>query len=165
MTSSLLSANELIPMPLNKDLREFIECLNSNKVEYLIVGAMAVSWHGFPRYSGDIDFLVRPDAANAERVLKSLRDFGFGKLDIAASDLTAPGKVIQLGREPNRIDILTSVTAVTFEDAWTSRSAGKLDGIDVQFIGRDALLKNKDATGRSKDMIDASELRKQDGRK
>jgi hypothetical protein len=152
-------------MPLNKDLREFIECLNSNEVEYLIVGAMAVSWHGFPRYSGDIDFLVRPDSANAERVLKSLRMFGFGNLDIAADDLTAPGKVIQLGREPNRIDILTSVTGVTFENAWTSRSVGKLDGIDVQFIGLDALLKNKDATGRSKDLIDAIELRKQDGRK
>jgi hypothetical protein len=136
--------------------------LNSNGVEYLIVGALAVSWHGFPRYSGDIDFLVRPDPKNAELVLKALHQFGFRSLDISAGDLTTPGKVIQLGYEPNRIDLLTSVTGVTFEEAWESRSRGHLDGIRVQFIGRVALLKNKDATGRSKDLIDAIELRKQD---
>src|SRR5580658_9537875 len=89
-------------MPLSTDLREFIECLNSNKVDYLVVGALAVSWHGFPRYSADIDFLIRPSHANAERVLRALSQFGFGSLDISASDLTLTGKVIQLGYEPNR---------------------------------------------------------------
>jgi len=149
-------------MPLTSDLREFIECLNSNGVEYLIVGALAVSWHGFPRYSGDIDFLVRPNPANAELLLRALDQFGFGSLDITASDLTAPGKVVQLGHEPNRIDLMTSVTGVSFEEAWEGRSAGQLDGIPVHFIGRAELLRNKDATGRSKDLIDAIELRKHD---
>jgi hypothetical protein len=79
-------------MPLSKDLREFIECLNSNKVEYLVVGALAVSWHGLPRYSADIDFPIRPSHANAERVLWALSQFGFGSLDISASDLTLTGK-------------------------------------------------------------------------
>ena len=93
-------------MPFSKDLREFIECLNSNEVEYLVVGALAVSWHGFPRYSADVDFLIRPSHANAERVLRALSQFGFGGLGIPASDLTLTGKVIQLGYEPNRIDLM-----------------------------------------------------------
>jgi hypothetical protein len=147
-------------MPLSKDLREFIECLNSNEVDYLIVGAFAVSWHGFPRYSADIDLLIRPDRTNAERVVRALSQFGFGSVDIAPADLATQGKVIQLGREPNRIDLLTSVTGVTFDDAWNDRSPGQLDGLPVNFIGRAALLRNKDATGRAKDRIDAEELRK-----
>jgi hypothetical protein len=149
-------------MPLSKDLREFIECLNSNKAEYLVVGAFAVSGHGFPRYSGGIDFLVRPTPANAALVLRAIADFGLGSLDISAADLMAPGKVVQLGLEPNRIDLMTSVTGVTFDEAWEDRASGELDGIPVNFIGRAALLRNKEATGRSKDLIDAMELRKQD---
>lgn len=148
-------------MPLSKDLREFVECLNSNEVEYLIVGALAVSWHGFPRYSADIDFLIRPCRANAERVLRAISQFGFGGLGLSAADLAAEGKVIQLGREPNRIDLMTSVTGVTFDEAWDDRSSGHLDGIPVNFIGRACLLRNKEATGRAKDRIDAEELRKQ----
>jgi hypothetical protein len=149
-------------MPLSKDLREFIECLNSKKAEYLVVGAFAVSWHGFPRYSGDIDFLVRPTPANAALVLGALADFGLGSLDISIDDLSTPGKVIQLGYEPNRIDLLTSVTGVTFDEAWAEKAEGELDGVPVNFIDRSALLRNKEATGRSKDLIDAIELRKQD---
>jgi hypothetical protein len=149
-------------MPLNKDLREFIECLNSNRVEYLIVGAFAVSWYGFPRYSADIDFLIRPAASNAALVLKALSEFGMGSLNISLDDLTTAGRVIQLGYEPNRIDLMTSVTGVTFEEAWLERSAGEIDGIPVVFIGRSALLRNKDATGRAKDRIDAEELRRQE---
>ena len=148
-------------MPLSRDLREFIECLNSNEVEYLVVGALAVSWHGFPRYSVDIDFLIRPSHANAERALRAIAQFGFRSLDISTADLTVPGKVIQLGLEPNRIDLMTSVTGVTFDAAWDDRSPGLPDGLPVNFIGRSSLLRNKDATGRAKDRIDAEELRKQ----
>jgi hypothetical protein len=83
-------------MPLSRDLRAFIECLNSNEVEYLVVGALAVSWHGFPRYFADVDFLIRPSPANAERILRALTQFGFGGRDISTSDLTVTGKVIQL---------------------------------------------------------------------
>jgi hypothetical protein len=149
-------------MSLSKDLREFIECLNSNRVEYLIVGALAVSWHGYPRYSADVDFLVRPSRGNAELLLTAIGQFGFGSLDISMDDLTTPGKVIQLGYEPNRIDLMTSVTGVSFDEAWQTRSFGDLDGIPVNFIGRTALLRNKESTGRAKDRIDAEELRKQD---
>ena len=148
-------------MPLSRDLKEFVECLNSNRVEYLIVGALAVSWHGFPRYSGDIDFLFRPSPENAQRVRAALVQFGFGELDISLSDLTAPGKVVQLGYEPNRIDLMTSITGVSFDDAWDTRVAGELDGLSVSFIGKTALLRNKESTGPNKDKIDADQLRRQ----
>src|SRR5271157_6101853 len=108
-----------------------------------------------------IDFLIRPSHANAVRVLRALSQFGFGSLDISASDVTLTGKVIQLGYEPNRIDLMTSITGVSFEDAWDDRAPGDIDGLPVNFIGRSSLLRNKDATGRAKDRIDAEELRKQ----
>ncbi len=147
-------------MPLSKDLKEFVECLNSNSVEYLIVGALAVSWHGFPRYSADIDVLVGTSSRNAARLLTAIRQFGFASLDITLEDFAVSGRVIQLGREPHRIDLLTSISGVTFEEAWQSRCAGTIDGVTVNFIGRTALLRNKEATGRAKDRIDAEELRK-----
>jgi hypothetical protein len=147
-------------MPLSRDLQEFVECLNSSKAEYLIVGALAVSWHGFPRYSGDIDFLVRPTHDNAQRVKAALVQFGFGDLDISITDLTTAGKVIQLGYEPNRIDLMTAITGVGFEEAWDTRVAGEIDGLSVFFIGKAALLRNKESTGRNKDKIDADQLRR-----
>jgi hypothetical protein len=145
-------------MPLTKDSREFIECLHSNRVEFLIVGALAVSWHGFPRYSGDIDFFVRPGSDNALRLMAALYQFGFGGLGINLDDLSVENRVIQLGVEPNRIDLMTSISGVSFEEAWRSRVAATLDGIEVDFIGREALIRNKRASGRSKDLIDVTEL-------
>jgi hypothetical protein len=147
-------------MPLTKDSREFIEYLRSNKVEFLIVGALAVSWHGFPRYSGDIDFFVRPDRANALRLMNALEQFGFGNLGITLDDLSAKERVIQLGVEPNRIDLMTSISGVSFDEAWESRVPGSIDGLEVNFIGRDVLIRNKRASGRSKDLIDIIELTK-----
>ncbi len=147
-------------MSLHKDLREFIECLNLNRVEYLIVGSLAVAWHGYSRYSSDVDFLVRPSTQNAKLVLKAIRQFGFGSLDIDMDDLISPAKVIQLGLEPNRIDLMTSLTSVTFDDAWPTRSPGYLEGIPLNFIGKAALLRNKESTNRSKDRVDVEELRK-----
>jgi hypothetical protein len=94
-------------------------------MRYPVVGALAVSWHGFPRYSADIDFLIRPTHANAERVLRALSLFGFGSLDISPGDLTVPGEVIQLGYEANRIDLKTSVTGVNFDEAWDDRAPGE----------------------------------------
>jgi len=150
-------------MPLNRDLREFIELLNSNEVEYLVVGAFAVAFHGFPRYTADLDLLVRPTAENADRVLRALSEFGFGKLGIEVADLCSPGMVVQLGVKPNRIDLLTAISGVSFDEAWDTRSEAKLDGISTQFIGRAALLRNKEQTGRARDLGDAEELRKRHG--
>jgi hypothetical protein len=147
-------------MRIQKDLREFVELLNSNGVEYLVVGAFAVAHHGYPRYTGDLDLLVRPSAENAARVLRTLSQFGFGMLDVVSGDLHYEGKVVQLGVPPNRIDLITSVSGVSFDEAWASREDGELDGVPVRFIGRDALLRNKESTGRAKDLGDAEELRK-----
>jgi hypothetical protein len=147
-------------MPLSKDLREFVELLNSNEVEYLVVSAFAVAFHGYPRYTADLDIFVRPTPENAARVLRTLLEFGFGKLGIQASDLCTSGMVIQLGVKPNRIDLLTAISGVSFEEAWSTRNKGQLDGIVVQFIGRAALIRNKEETGRPKDAGDADELRK-----
>ena len=143
---------------LQSDLREFIGLLNSLKVEYLVVGGHAVAFHGHPRFTGDIDFFIRATGENAERVLRVLAAFGFGSLGITAADLTEPGQVVQLGRPPNRIDILTSISGVDFDSAWTSRDPADLDGHAVNFIGADELLKNKQASGRPKDLADAAKL-------
>ena len=116
-------------MPLSKDLREFVECLNSNGVEYLIVGALAVSWHGYPRYSADVDLFVNASPPNAIRVLAAIQQFGFGSLGLTADDFTAPARVIQLGHEPNRIDLMTSISGVGFEDA-LAKPGGRRTGRD-----------------------------------
>ncbi len=145
-------------MPLTKDSREFIECLRSNRVEFLVVGALAVSWHGFPRYSGDIDFFIRPGRENALRVIAALERFGFGGLGITPDDLSAENRVIQLGVEPNRIDLMTSISGISFEEAWQSRVPGALGTVEVDLIGREALIRNKRASGRSKDLIDVDQL-------
>ncbi len=147
-------------MPLTKDSREFVECLRSNKVEFLIVGALAVSWHGFPRYSGDIDLFVRPTRDNAARLMLALQQFGFSALGISLDDLSTENRVIQLGVEPNRIDLMTSISGITFEEAWNSRVPATLEGIEVDFISREALIRNKRASGRSKDLIDIDALTK-----
>ena len=147
-------------MPLNRDLRGFVGLLNSNGVEYLIAGAFAVAFHGFPRYTADLDLLVRPSAENADRVLHTFAEFGLGSLGIRAEDLQTPGMVIQLGMQPNRIDVLTTISAVSFEEVWATACEADLDGIPTRFIGRAALLRNKEHTGRAKDLGDAEELRK-----
>ena len=144
---------------LQSDLKEFIGLLNSLNVEYLVVGGHAVAFHGHPRFTGDIDFFVRANAENAERVLRALDAFGFGSLGIRAVDLAQRNKVVQLGRPPNRIDLLTSISGVDFESAWKSRVPADLDGYPVNFIGVDDLLKNKQASGRPKDLADAAKLR------
>ena len=143
---------------LQTDLREFIVLLNSRKVEYLVVGGHAVAFHGHPRFTGDIDFFIRPTPDNAERVLEAMADFGFGGIGLSREDFVAPGQVIQLGRPPNRIDILTSISGVDFEDAWDARVPADLDGEQVQFLGWRHLIQNKQASDRTKDRADVEKL-------
>jgi hypothetical protein len=147
-------------MPISSDFREFIELLRSERVEYVVVGAYAVAWHGHPRYTGDLDLLVRPSPENAERIVNVLRAFGFGSLGLKAADFTTPGRIVQLGFPPNRIDLLTSITGVHFDEAWSGRKAGNIGGVDAPMIGLNELLRNKECTGRTKDRADAEELRR-----
>ena len=146
-------------MKLPTDLKEFIELLNSNGVEYVVVGGHAVAWHGYPRYTGDFDFFVRPSSENAKRIVAVLQTFGFGDTDGLDSLLVEPGKVIQLGRPPNRIDILSGISAVSFEEALATSVAADLGGVTVRMLGLDALIENKTASGRPKDQIDVLQLK------
>ncbi len=143
---------------LHSDLSAFIGLLNSRRVEYLVVGAHAVAFHGHPRFTGDIDFLVRPTRENAERLLLVLNDFGFGDLNLTVDDLTRTERVVQLGHPPNRIDLLTSISGVSFDEAWTGRVRGELGDRSVDFLGWDALIKNKTASDRDQDRADVKKL-------
>jgi len=145
-------------MRLARDLRQFIELLNSHGVEYLIVGSFALAFHGWPRFTGDIDILIRPSKENAQRVEAVIQDFGFGSLGLRADDFGKPYQVVQLGHPPNRVDLLTAITGVPFEEAWAQRQSGDLDGVPVAFIGRESFIKNKRATGRWKDRADLEAL-------
>ena len=145
-------------MKLDKNLREFIELLNSRGVEYLVVGGHAVAFHGHPRFTADIDFFVAISPVNAEKLIDVLNAFGFSALGLKKEDFLEQGSIVQLGYPPNRIDIVTGIEAVAFTEAWNQRILGTLGGIPVQFIGRDLLLKNKRAAGRPKDLADADAL-------
>ena len=145
-------------MKLSKDLREFIELLNLNRVEYVIVGGHAVAFHGYPRFTGDTDFLVRPDRANASRVISVLNGVGMGDVGLSEKDFCLAGQIIQLGFPPNRIDLVTSISGLTFDEAWSSRVHADLDGLPVSILGKEALLRNKRAVGRAKDLADIEEL-------
>ena len=149
-------------MQLNKDLREFIELLNSGKIDYLVVGGFAVAWHGYPRFTADIDFLVGTAQSNAVAIVGVLDAFGFRSLEIKPEDLTQPGQIVQLGAKPNRIDLITSISGINFAQAWEHRVPGSIDGIPVFFISREDLIRNKESTGRPKDLGDVAALRERE---
>ncbi len=145
-------------MVLNRDFREFIESLNKNKVQYLVVGGYAVAFHGHPRYTKDIDIWIQSDEENARNLVKAIHDFGFASLGLQAEDFLPPGYVIQLGYPPNRIDILTGIAGVTFEQCYLSKEQTNIEGMTVNFIDLDNLRKNKKATGRRQDLADLENL-------
>ena len=145
-------------MALNKDWREFLELLNSRGVDYVIVGAQSLAFHGRPRYTGDLDVLIRPTADNARRLLDVLTQFGFAGSGFNESDFVEPDQMIQLGRAPSRIDLLTSISGVTIDEAFGTRVSAVIDGIPVFTLGRDALIQNKRAVGRPQDLADLATL-------
>ena len=143
---------------MERDLREFIELLNDHEVRYLVVGAHAVAFHGRPRYTADIDLFVDSSPENAQRITKALDQFGLGDIGIESADFTVADLVVQLGVEPNRVDIMTSISGVSFEEAWDSRATGELDGLPVQFISKELLKRNKASVGRKQDLADLDYL-------
>ena len=145
-------------MEIQRDFRELLALFNEHKVDYIIVGAYALAFYGAPRYTGDIDILVKPDTVNARRVITALEEFGFGSVGLTATDFTSPDKVIQLGMPPVRVDILTSITRVTWEEVFLGRVEGKYGGIPVAYIGREQFISNKKALGRKKDLADLEAL-------
>ena len=145
-------------MKLTKDLREFIELLNFQQVEYVLVGAYAMAYYAQPRYTEDIDVLVRPSPENSLRMERVIEAFGFSSLGLRAEAFRRENQVIQLGLPPNRIDILTTISGVPFEEAWVGRQFGELDGVPVAFLSKECLVRNKRASGRDKDLEDLRRL-------
>ncbi|MBI4598096.1 MAG: nucleotidyl transferase AbiEii/AbiGii toxin family protein [Candidatus Omnitrophica bacterium] len=143
-----------------RDFEELLGSFNKHKVRYCLVGAFAVAYHAIPRYTKDMDLLIEPSEENAKKILNALRDFGFGALNITAHDLTTAGQIVQLGYEPLRVDLLTSVKGSTFSEIWRHRRQGLYGKRRVWFIGLDELIKSKQASGRPQDRVDVKKLEK-----
>ena len=141
-------------MKVEKDYEELLSLLNKNKVKYSIIGAFAVGFYGKPRYTKDMDILVEPSPKNAKRIVNALKEFGFGSLELSEKDFTKKGSIIQLGYEPVRVDILTSIEGCDFSQVWKNRTTGIYGKEKVFFIGLNELISNKKATGRKQDKAD-----------
>jgi hypothetical protein len=145
-------------MALSKDWREFLGLLNSRGVDYVVVGAQSLAFHGRPRHTGDLDILIRPTPENARLLLALLNKFGFEQSGFKETDFLQPDQIIQLGRVPSRIDLLTTLSGVSTDEAFASKISATLDGIPVFVLGRDALIRNKRAVGRPQDLADIAAL-------
>lgn len=146
---------------MNPDFRDMLSALSEAGAEFLVVGAYALAAHGLPRATGDLDVWVKPDAENARRVRRALQRFGASLVDLAAEDLERPGVVMQIGVAPVRIDLLTGIDGVSFDEAWPARMVRSIGGLDVPILSREHLLKNKLATGRDRDLADVRWLEKE----
>jgi hypothetical protein len=135
-----------------------LSALNDSSADYLVIGAHAIATYATPRATGDFDIWIRPTKENAERVWIALSNFGAPRSRLTIQDLHTLDNIYQIGVAPNRIDILTSITGVEFDEAWSHRTESQIDGIAVRVIGREELLKNKRATGRPKDLADVAWL-------
>jgi len=145
-------------MELQSDWRELLACFNARNVEYVIVGAHALAYHGAPRYTGDLDLLVKSDAANSARIIQALEEFGFGSLGLSREDFQKPDHVVQLGVPPVRIDLVTSLTGVSWDEASCGAVEGRYGDVPVRFLGRAQFIANKRALGRKKDLADLESL-------
>jgi hypothetical protein len=148
---------------LNQDFRDILWSLNAEKAEFLVVGAYALAAHGFTRATGDIDIWIRRSPENAQRVLSALRSFGAPVGELSEADLTSSDLVFQMGVEPGRIDLLTRITGVEFDDAWIRKVVIAIDDIEIFVLSKSDLLTNKLATGREKDLGDVAWLKKNIG--
>lgn len=145
-------------MALNRDFKEFLELLNKHNVKYLVVGGYSVAIHGHPRYTKDIDIWILTSTKNATSLINALNEFGFGSLELSAKDFENPGYVVQLGNAPARIDILTSLTGVEFDDCWDNRVEVEEEGLVYSVISLKDLRTNKTTLGRYQDLADLEQL-------
>jgi predicted nucleotidyltransferase len=147
-------------MILEKDFQEFIELLNKHEVAYMIVGAHALAFHGKPRHTGDLDIWINPTDENSSKMMLVINDFGFGSVGLKKEDFLREHYVTQLGYPPLRIDILNSISGVTFEEAYNNRLFIDVDDLTISYIGLDDLIKNKAGTARKQDIADLENLYK-----
>ncbi len=145
-------------MILNPDFKEFFQLLNAHNVRYLVVGGYAVAYHGYPRYTKDVDIWVQGTPENAERIIKALDDFGFGSLGLRVEDFLEPDTIIQLGYPPNRIDLLIGIPGVDFDECFASKVDVEIEGVRLHFIDLEHLIQSKRASGRHQDLADIENL-------
>lgn len=144
-------------MKIHPDFSDFISALNHHRVEFVVVGAFDLAFLGSPRYTGDMDFWIRPTPKNAKALLRAIEEFGLKSLAVTEQDVLS-GKVIQFGHPPVRIDLLTLLDGVTADEIWASRQAGTLGSHTVNYMGKNVFVKNKRAAGRPKDLADLDAL-------
>ncbi|MBM3328000.1 MAG: hypothetical protein FJY67_00815 [Calditrichaeota bacterium] len=143
---------------LSSDFKEFLKLLTSHKVRYLLIGGFAVGVHGYPRATGDMDLWVAIDPDNADRIVLAIREFGFDLPDLNRESFVQKNKVIRMGLPPQRIELLTSISGVDFDDCFAKREMVEIDGIKVSLIDRASLIANKRAAGRHRDLDDLEHL-------
>lgn len=143
---------------LNQDFKEFIKLLNKNQVKYLVIGGYAVAIHGHPRYTKDIDIWIEISLDNAQKLLKTLTEFGFGSLGLKTEDFQSSDTIVQLGYPPSRIDLITTPDGIDFATCYQTRIEIEIDNVIVKFIDLDNLKKNKQASGRLQDLADLDNL-------
>ena len=143
---------------MNPDFVDLLRAFGAHEVRFLVVDAYALAHHGRPRATGDLDVWIEASTVNAKRIMRALAGFGAPLQEVAEDDFSRPGIVFQIGVPPGRIDVLTELTGITFDDAWPDRESGRFGSLTVDFIGRDAFIRNKRATGRAKDLGDLEGL-------
>jgi|SRR6266850_407727 len=143
---------------LAQDFKEFLNLLRANQVEYLLIGAYAVGYHGYPRATQDLDVWIASTPQNASRLVAVLREFGFGMAEVTPEFVLRPNSIIRMGEEPVRIEILNWASGVDFDECYRERVVDDVDGVEVSLIGLQQLKKNKKASGRLKDLADLEEL-------
>jgi predicted nucleotidyltransferase len=143
---------------LNNDYKEMLQCLSEENVRFLLVGAYAVAAYGYPRATKDIDIFVRAAPDNASNLMRALARFGAPLSGISAADFSAEGIVFQIGNHPRRIDILTRISGVDFQQAYERRNSVSLEGMEVPVISLEDLIVNKRSTGRTQDLADVERL-------
>lgn len=151
-------------MLIHKDLKDFLRLLNAHSVRYLIVGGYAVAVHGYPRYTGDLDVFVEATPENAQKLVHVFKEFGFDVPELRAPIFVYPTSIVEIGREPVKLQVMSSISGVTFEECLRNRIDIAIDELLVPFIGYEQLLKNKSATGRDKDRVDVTELKRRSGK-
>jgi len=144
---------------LNDDYKEMLQLLKSNDVKFLVVGAYAMGAYGYPRATGDMDIWIMASGENSQKVFNALREFGAPLVQINEAAFASRDIIFQIGVAPRRIDIITSIDGVEFEQAWQHKVEIDIDGLNVPFISKSDLIKNKESTGRDKDVLDAKILR------
>ena len=145
-------------MEAQSDFKELLALFNAHRVGYMIVGAYALAFHDAPRYTGDLDLLVKADLENAQKILKVLREFGIGSINLSVEDFTTKERVVQLGVPPVRVVLITSITGVEWEEAVSHRVPGAFGEVPTFFIGKDYFVRNKKSCGRHKDLADVEVL-------